>query len=163
MTKRRSLAIGLLGGVAGLLASVLAAFAAEPVIPDGTDFGAGLTLLRAIDLEAVVRDPDQYGGEPILLRGRISDVCQKKGCWTILQQGEASVRVRFKDYAFFLPVDSSGKQAYVEGVVRVETLSPTAARHYAEESKSPAADVGAIRGPQREVGFTATGVRIVTD
>ena len=56
-------------------------------------------------------------------------MCPKKGCWTVLRQGDASVRVRFKDYGFFLPKDSSGKQPYVEGVVNVETLSEKTARH----------------------------------
>ncbi len=161
MTKQRVLGTGSLCAIASLLASGWVAFAGEPVIPDGVDFGAGLTLVQAVDLAAVVEDPERYAEDPILLRGRISDVCQKKGCWTILQQGEASVRVRFKDYGFFLPRDSSGKQAYVEGVVRIETLSQKTARHYAEESKTGDAD--AIRGPQREVGFTASGVRIVTE
>ena len=144
-----------------LLASCLLVQATEPSLPAGTDFGAGLTLAEVVDLETVVKDPGQYAEEPILLRGRISDVCQRKGCWTVLSQGDASVRVRFKDYGFFLPVDSSGKQAYVEGVVKVATLSEKQAQHYAEESQNKTGD--AIRGPQREVAFTASGVRLVTD
>jgi len=43
--------------------------------------------------------------------------------------------------------------------VQVEELSQEAARHYAEESVD--GDPDSIEGPQREVGFTATGVRIV--
>jgi hypothetical protein len=147
--------------VAGCLA-VQAASASEPGsagVPDGVDFGAGLTLERALDLEEVARDPSQYTAAPILLHGRISDVCQRKGCWTVLSQGDANVRVRFKDYGFFLPKDSSGKQAYVEGVLKVETLSEKRARHYAEESKT--GDVETIEGPQRELGFTASGVRLI--
>ena len=132
-----------------------------PALPAGRDFGAGLTLAVVADLEDVVRDPGRYSEDPILVRGRISDVCQKKGCWTVLSQGKANVRVRFKDYGFFLPTDSSGKQAYVEGVVKLETLSEKRARHYASESQSGSAE--AIHGPQREVGFTASGVRLVSD
>ena len=79
----------------------------------------------------------------------------------MLSQGEVSLRVRFKDYGFFLPVDSSGKQACVEGVVKWQTLSEEKARHYAEESKSES--VAAIHGLQREVGLTASGVRLVSD
>ena len=133
----------------------------SPSLPAGRDFGAGLTLAVVVDLEEVVREPGRYLDDPILVRGRISDVCQKKGCWTVLSQGEANVRVRFKDYGFFLPSDSSGKQAYVEGVVKLETLSEKSARHYARESQS--GNAAAIHGPQREVGFTASGVRLLND
>ncbi len=133
----------------------------SPSLPAGRDFGAGLTLAVVSDLEEVVREPGRYLDDPILVRGRISDVCQKKGCWTVLSQGEANVRVRFKDYGFFLPSDSSGKQAYVEGVVKLETLSEKSARHYARESQS--GNAAAIHGPQREVGFTASGVRLLND
>ncbi len=43
--------------------------------------------------------------------------------------------MRFKGYGFFLPVDSTGREAWVQGVV-VET-------------------------PSEKVGFTASGVRLV--
>ncbi len=161
MAKWQASTIGSWLGGAVVLASAALALATEPSIPAGTDFGAGLTLQRVVDLEEVVRDPSKYAEAPILMRGRISDVCQRRGCWTVLSQGEANVRVRFKDYGFFLPVDSSGKQAYVEGVVKLETLSEERARHYAEESG--AGDSEAIHGPQREVAFTASGVRLVSN
>ena len=49
--------------------------------------------------------------------------------------------------------------ALVEGVVTVRTISEGEARHYEEESRD--GDPGAIRGPQREVAFTASGVRLL--
>ena len=42
--------------------------------------------------------------------------------------------------------------------VKVEVLSEKMARHY--EAETVGGDPSAIEGPQREVGFTATGVRI---
>jgi len=147
--------------LAGLLLLAWASSAAEPLaeLPDGDDYGAGITLAKLSDFEDVLARPDQFAGSPVLIRGRISDVCQRKGCWTVLSQGESQVRVRFKDYGFFLPKDCSGKQAYVEGIVAVETLSEKMARHYAEESRGE--DPAKIEGPRQVVGFTASGVRIV--
>jgi hypothetical protein len=83
--------------------------------------------------------------------------------------GDASIRVRFKNYGFFLPTDSSGRTAYVEGVVKIEMLSEKQARHYASESEaseseaseSNSGEAESIHGPQREVGFVASGVRLV--
>jgi hypothetical protein len=128
-------------------------------IPEGRDYGAGLTLDRPAARADLVQDPDRFTQAPVLVRGRIADVCQRKGCWTVLRDGTTQVRVRFKDYGFFLPKDCVGQQAFVEGMLRVETLSEDAARHYDEESRSP--DPDRVRGPRREIGITASGVRLL--
>ena len=127
--------------------------------PASDDFGAALTLEQATPLAAVLADPERYAGEPVLVAGRLTDVCQRKGCWTELQDGSARVRVRFKDYGFFLPKDSTGRQALAQGVVTIETLSQDGARHYESESRD--GDPDSIVGPQRQVGFLASGVRLL--
>jgi hypothetical protein len=142
-----------------LLASPSARAESQPSIPPGVDFGAGLTLAEPTLLAEVVRSPERFAESPVLLRGRISEVCQKKGCWVVLRDGGEQLRVRFHDYGFFLPTDASGSEAYVEGTVEVVELSEKMARHYEAESKG--GDPSAVTGPRREVGFTATGVRIV--
>jgi hypothetical protein len=142
-----------------LVGSFTAAAGAPSAIPAGSDFGAGLTLSEPTPLADVVRAPEKFEARPVLVRGRISDVCQRKGCWVVLRDGGEQVRVRFHDYGFFLPTDIAGSEAFVEGLVKVEELSQKDARHYASESV--AGDPDSIVGPQREVGFTATGVRIV--
>jgi hypothetical protein len=151
--------------IAGLLLLALGPglSGSEPLgkLPEGEDYGAGITLGEISDFGDVLSRPEKYAGSPVLIRGRIADVCQRKGCWTVLSRGEDQVRVRFKDYGFFLPKDCSGKQAYVEGVVAVETLSEKMARHYADESRTE--DPSEISGPRQVVGFTASGVRIVDE
>ena len=142
-----------------LVASFTATAGAPSEIPPGSDFGAGLTLSELTSLAEVARAPEKFEARPVLLRGRISDVCQRKGCWVVLRDGGEQVRVRFHDYAFFLPTDVAGSEAFVEGLVNVEELSQKAARHYATESVD--GDPDSITGPQREVGLTATGVRLV--
>jgi hypothetical protein len=142
-----------------LLLAALATRAESPSdIPAGHDFGAGLTLQQTTALADVMREPEQFE-QPVLLHGKITDVCQRKGCWTILHDGTNHLRVRFKDYGFFLPKDSMGAEAFVEGVVKVEMVSQKMARHYESESRGGEPD--SIEGPQREVGFTASGVRLV--
>ena len=122
------------------------------------DFGAGITLDEPTPLGRLLESPERYASEKVLVSGRLTEVCQRKGCWTLLQDGDAQVRVRFLDYGFFLPKDSAGRQAWVEGRVTVRTLSESEARHY--ESERPGGDPQRIRGPQREVGFVASGVRL---
>jgi hypothetical protein len=130
-----------------------------PKLPAGDDFGAPIGLAAPTRLSQVVEDPDAYAGRPVLLQGTVSDVCQRKGCWTVLRDGDAHVRIRFKDYGFFLPKDATGRAIYAEGTVDVKTLSEDEARHYEEESRDGKPDE--VTGPRREVGFTASGVRLL--
>jgi len=127
--------------------------------PDPSGFGAALQLSEPTALGKVLEAPDRFTRTPVLLRGRLTDVCQKKGCWTMLQDGDAVVRVRFQDYGFFLPREALGRTALVEGVADVREISEGEARHLAAESRD--GDPSRIDGPQREVGFIATGVRLL--
>ena len=147
--------------VALLLLSASAAVAEpESALPAGEDYGAGLTLEELTPLHEVVSRPERHADRTLLVKGRIRDVCQKKGCWMVLTDGESHMRVRFADYGFFVPKDSSGKDAYVEGRAAVEEISEKEARHY--EAEASDGDSSKVHGPQRVVSFTATGVRLVS-
>jgi hypothetical protein len=143
-----------------LLLSSAAWAGAEPALPDGDDYGAGLTLEEITPLGEVVSHPELYVDRTLLLKGRIRDVCQKKGCWMVLTDGESQMRIRFADYGFFVPKDSGGKDAYVEGRAAAEEISEDEARHYEAEASN--GDPSKVHGPQRVVSFTATGVRLVS-
>lgn len=123
-------------------------------------FGAGVTLTEAVPLERVVAEPAAFEGRPVRIDGRIQDVCRKKGCWMVVTDGEREVRVRFKDYGFFVPRDASGRRVIVEGQVEVEEISEAAARHLAEEGGQPER-AAEIHGPQRVVSMIATGVEVL--
>jgi hypothetical protein len=129
------------------------------VIPGGEEFGAGLTLEEVSSLREVVAHPEAWADRPVLVEGQVRDVCQRRGCWLVLGHEQAEVRVRFQDYAFFVPKDAAGRHAYIEGRVRSERLTEEMARHYAEESAR--GDPSRIRGPQVVVSLTATGVRLL--
>jgi hypothetical protein len=157
MTKRSRIGVW----AAILLLSASAAGAeGEAALPAGVDYGAGLTLEEITPLREVVARPELHVDRLLLVKGRVRDVCQKKGCWMMLSDGESQMRVRFADYGFFVPKDSSGKDAYVEGRATVEEISEKEARHY--EAEAIEGDPSKIRGPQRVVTFTATGVRLVS-
>jgi hypothetical protein len=96
------------GAAATLALVAVAGGSTEEPLPEGRDFGAGLTLAQATPLGEIVAAPERFAEAPVLLRGRLTDLCTKKGCWTVLADGAASVRVRFQDYGFFLPPDALG-------------------------------------------------------
>jgi len=102
--------------------------------------------------------PEAYSDRPILVRAEVLDVCKKKGCWIKVTDGQSEARVKFADYAFFLPKDCEGKIAWIEGSVRRQTVSVEEQRHYAEESGTE--DPNSIDAPKALVSFMATGVRL---
>lgn len=90
----------------------------------------------------------------------INDVCSKKGCWMKLPAGESgeTVMVRFKDYGFFMPLDSKGKEVIVEGKAFVKETSVEELRHYAEDAGKSAEEIAKITEPKVEMAFEASGV-----
>ncbi|MCY1075259.1 DUF4920 domain-containing protein [Archangium lansingense] len=128
---------------------------------------AGWTLTRgealkgapAVKLSELLAKPQTHEGKTVRVEGEVRKACAKKGCWMELAEGAkgAGVRVTFKDYGFFVPLDSAGSSARVEGVVKVTELSEPMAKHYEAE--------GAIvprgtDGKPREVQLVATGVEL---
>ena len=68
-----------------------------------------------------------------------------------------SVRVTFKDYGFFVPLDSAGSTAKVEGVVKVAMLDDAKAKHLEAEGASVPKGKD---GKYREVQLVAVGVEL---
>jgi hypothetical protein len=123
-------------------------------------FGKPLSIKKAVRLQEALQQPAKYQNQKVLLEGKISDVCQMKGCWLMLSDGERAIRIKFENYSFFVPKDSRGKKVRAEGRLIQETLSEEMARHYAAE-QSTKSDPSEIKGPQRVVTFEAAGVAIL--
>lgn len=94
----------------------------------------------------------------VTMRGMVSDVCSKKGCWMTLplSNGE-ELMVRFKDYGFFVPTDASG-EAIVNGLAYVSETSLADLRHYAEDAGASSAEIEAIIEPKITYSLMADGV-----
>ncbi|MBL4605030.1 MAG: DUF4920 domain-containing protein [Flavobacteriaceae bacterium] len=90
----------------------------------------------------------------------IEEVCSKKGCWMKLPAGETdeTIMVRFKDYGFFMPLDSKGKEVIVAGKAFLKEVSVDELKHYAEDAGKSADEIAKITEPKRELAFEATGV-----
>lgn len=104
----------------------------EPVLSDemSETFGEPLPAgAESLTLGDVMATPDEWLGKPVVFTARINQVCQKKGCFFIATDGDALIRVSFKDYSFFIPTDSSGKDVTFGGVLERETVSEEQAAH----------------------------------
>lgn len=93
--------------------------------------------------------------DKVTLITTVSEVCNKKGCFFIAQDGDYTARVSFKDYGFFIPTDSKGKEVILVGDLSIETLSEEKAKHYAEDMGK---DSDHIKGEQKEYSIVATSI-----
>ncbi|RNC86762.1 MAG: DUF4920 domain-containing protein [Winogradskyella sp.] len=92
------------------------------------------------------------------MKGKITDVCSKKGCWMKLDMGnDKTVRVTFKDYGFFVPTDASG-EVVINGKAFVKEISVDELKHYAEDAGESPEDIAKITEPEMAMSFEADGV-----
>lgn len=116
---------------------------------------------KAIPLATVLQNPESYTKEAVVVEGVIAASCTRQGCWMQLAPSEEkdaqSVRVTFKDYGFFIPLQAKGMKARAEGVAVVKTLSKADADHLEEEGAKLKRQQD---GTALEVSFIANGVEL---
>ena len=124
-------------------------------------FGTLITDAGAVpvsELPALLAGKDSLN---IKLVGAIDEVCQKKGCWMMMNLNEnETMMVKFYDYDFFMPKDAAGRTTIIEGVAFSETLSVEELKHYAEDGGQSQEEIDAITEPETTISFEATGVLI---
>ena len=122
-------------------------------------YGAGVREDEAVAAAEIMAQPAAFDGKNLLVTGTIVNVCQTKGCWMRIGTTDQNVFVKFKDYGFFMPMDSAGRTVVMEGTLAVKMVPVDEARHYLEDvGKHDEAQK--ITEPKREVTFEATGVAI---
>lgn len=121
--------------------------------------GAAIGDSPMVELSEALRSISAYADRTVTVEGTVNRVCQMKGCWMELVPAGADrgIRVTFKDYAFFVPTDSSGASARLEGMFEQHTWSKADADHLIAEG------VALTRNPDGtaiEVGFVAQAVEL---
>ncbi|MGZ5189168.1 MAG: DUF4920 domain-containing protein, partial [Kaistella sp.] len=100
--------------------------------------------------------------ENVAVKGKVTDVCDKKGCWlTVETENNEKFFVKMKDYAFFVPTALKGKNVILEGNAETKVITVDEQKHYAEDAKKSQAEIDAITKPQEEIRFVASGIKVV--
>lgn len=97
----------------GLLFLLAAMIGCQPEAPEPTEasqleLGAPVRTAEAVPAPAIAAEPQSYANRTVTVEGRITEVCQKKGCWWTLDTGDRPIRVHVArtkggDYAFTIP------------------------------------------------------------
>jgi hypothetical protein len=127
-------------------------------------YGAGLSgTSPKVTLDQILEQPHGFAGKTVTVAGKVRRACSRRGCWmelaSTLDDSSPGCRVTFKDYGFFVPTDSSGAAATVEGAVQVKQVPRSRVAHLeAEGAKLPNKNAD---GSATEVQLVATGVELV--
>ncbi len=125
-------------------------------------YGDTITADGALTAEAFRSKIAGADSVPVKLEAKINETCKMKGCWMTVDLGNGEeMRVKFKDYGFFVPKEgANGKVAIMEGFAFTDTISVDHLRHLAEDAGKTADEIAAISEPEIGVNFEATGVII---
>lgn len=141
-----------------LLASALCFAASNPL-------GKPLTLKQQTLIADISAKPAGFVGKTIQVKGKITEVCEKMGCWMMLVDpaSKATVKIKVKDGEIVFPTEAIGKTAVVEGkLAKIEMTMEQAiaqAKHEAEENKKTF-DPASITGPVTMYQIQGTGAVI---
>jgi len=118
----------------------------------GGPLGKPLELKQRTAIADLEKKPGDFVGKTVQVRGRITEVCEKMGCWMNLvdPDSNAKVRIKVKDGEIVFPKEAIGRMAVAEGkFVKIELTREQAlerAKHEAEENNRPF-DPSTITGP----------------
>jgi hypothetical protein len=151
--------------------SVSAQKMAEPTEKDKTEAiptseylkrGAPISAAEKVSLAKVLSEPAKYAGKTVRIEGVVVRSCKMEGCWAEIapsKDAKQSVRVKMKDHAFFIPLESAGALVRAEGTVSIKTLKKAEVDHLKNEDGAKFENINPD-GTVTEVSFTATGIEL---
>ena len=139
---------------------VISAYGQDRLESTGT-FGEPIDKKGAVSAKKLAQKMDKAESLDIKVKGTITEVCQAKVCWMTIDLGDDELmRVKFKDYGFFVPKDAAGKTAIIQGVAKNEIIGVDELRHLAKDAGKSEKEIIAIDKPKEELTFVAEGVII---
>jgi hypothetical protein len=144
------------------LSVILSAFVAFVAIGQTEQsYGAKITRDNAVSVAMFKEDIKGKDSLRVKLEAPIIEACKVKGCWMNVDLGNGkTMMVRFKDYGFFVPKDSGGKTAVMEGYAYTEVVGVDMLKHYAKDAGKSKKEIAAINESETRLTFTADGVII---
>jgi hypothetical protein len=134
----------------------------EEVKVDYASFGEKITAENAITKDQMIlKFKALKTGDTIDVKfaSTVSKVCKTKGCWMKIDLGdEQETTVKFKDYGFFVPMNSEERQVVVNGKAYVSVISVEELQHFAKDADKSEEEIAKITDPKFTYSFLADGV-----
>ena len=97
----------------------------------------------------------------VQLKGKVSEVCSKEGCWIKIKSADGKLMVKMKDHKFGVPMVLNGKKIIIDGIAEEKITSVDLLRHYAEDAGKSKEEIAAIKEPKKEVVIIANGIQVL--
>src|SRR5512134_3795845 len=102
-----------------------------------TPLGKPLTLSQPVAVATLMTAPDASVGKVVQVKGKVSEVCERMGCWMQINDGKSAVRIKVNEGEIVFPKTSNGKTAIAEGsLTKLQLTKDQAiarAKHEADE------------------------------
>ena len=112
---------------------------------------------KPLTVGTVMADPDKYEGQAIRVRGTVAGICKHSGCKMKLahnaeDKGEGLLVVfTFDRTKYRVPPEAVGKEALVEGTLKVEDVSEAQRREFAKRRGMPDEELAKISGSKKSI------------
>ena len=134
--------------------------AASPPDSSETTYGKTVDMGTALPVQHVAEQLGEFADQTLVLEGRVSSVCEHKGCWLALDTGADTPPLRVEvartdadEYAFTVPTDTHG-WATVQG--RLVAEDPPSHEDHGDGAEAAAA----TEAPAPSYHLIADGVRL---
>jgi len=134
----------------------------QVIVPGYKSYGAAITPDGAVTLDQFMKGTTDKAETAGKVSCEVITSCTKKGCWMdVKMPGGDVMKVRFKDYGFFVPTHGlEGKQAILVGTATKEVLDVATLRHYAHDAGKSKEEIEKITEAETNWTFEAVGVLI---
>ena len=125
------------------------------------EYGAKISDENPVTGEELIHMMNNSDSVYVTFNSEILAACQVSGCWMDLDlSNNQQIKVTFKNYDFFIPMDSKGKTATIEGIAKKEIITVDLLKHYAKDEGKSQEEIDAITEPEMSYIFEAVGVII---
>ena len=124
-------------------------------------FGEKISVDNAISKEEMmVKFKSMKVGDTLETKfvSKVNKVCKSKGCWMKIDLGSDESMVKFKDYGFFVPMNSEERKVIVQGKAYVTEQSVADQKHYAQDAGKTEEEINLITETKFTYAFLADGV-----
>jgi Domain of unknown function (DUF4920) len=116
---------------------------------DQKKFGGAITEKTNTSLDALVREPERFASKTVRTEGKVSAVCEHKGCWMEIADDAGKAHIKMAGHAFTVPRNVTGHHAVIQGKVVAQDKD-----HCTEEAAEQTGSVA-------KVEIEASGVEFV--
>ncbi len=144
-----------------ILLGFICIFSSSGLIAQNTEsniYGTEFSISEVVPVAMLFSAPSSYLDKTISLRGKITTVCQKAGCWATMGDKGEELLIKFGEHDFTIPTDLRGSVvAYGTLTEKVQTVKEL--RQLAREEGKNSREIKMITEPKIEYIFMASGLQ----